>query len=322
MGGAAERPSGVVGLDIGGTKIRGLLLDEDGTRLASARVPTRPGPDGLLSSVIECLDVLAARTGVDRLRPRAIGAGVPGVVDTDAGTVASAVNLDIGTEPFPLGPLLAEMVGCAAVRLENDVNVAAVGVARTLGIDDAAYLALGTGVAAGLVVDGRLLRGHLGVAGELGHVPYGSGGPVCACGQRGCLELFSSGAALTAAWHARGGADASIDVFTAAAHGDQAASRICGEYAEAVATCVQMLVLVCGVRTVVIGGGVADIGRPLHDAVTGALAARAANSPFLAALGLPDRVTLAARGDDVAAFGAALLAIESAPDGEVLEFAG
>lgn len=317
--GSAATP-GVVGLDIGGTKIRGLLLDEDGSHVVSARVPTRPGSEGVVASAIECIDALAAASPLP-VSAEIVGIGVPGVVDTPAGTVTHAVNLGIGDDPLPLTAALRERLGARTVRLENDVNVAAVGAARALGIDDVAYLALGTGVAAGLVLGGRLLRGHLGVAGEIGHLPYAVDGPVCPCGQRGCLELFSSGAALAAAWRATGGAGAAVDVFHAAAGGDEAARRIRAAYAEAVATCVQVLVLACGVRTVVIGGGVADVGPPLHEAVTAALAARAADSPFLAGIGLADRVVLAPAGDESAALGAALLAADGAREGAGLEVA-
>lgn len=313
-GSATARPSGVVGLDIGGTKVSGLLLDEQGNRLGVARVQSRPGAAGVLGAALECIEVLTADAGIGELRPRAVGVGVPGVVDAAAGTVANAVNLGIDTEPFALGPLLAERLGGPTARVENDVNVAAVGAARTLGVDDVAFLSLGTGVAAGIVLQGRLLRGHLGVAGEIGHVSYVVNGPVCACGQRGCLELYSSGAALTLAWNGRGGAAAGTDVFTAAARGDRAARRIRDDYAKAVATCVQMLVLACGVRTVMIGGGVADAGLSLQDAVVGELAARSAASPFLAGLGLPERVVLAVPGDETAALGAALLATDTLPE--------
>ncbi|MCM3660273.1 ROK family protein [Georgenia satyanarayanai] len=320
--GGAQAPAGVIGLDIGGTKVRGLLRDADGVPVSTARVLTRQGPQGVVASALECIDMLLSDAGAARHDVRAIGIGVPGVVDVAAGTVTSAVNLGIGPEPFALARALTEQVGCLRVRLENDVNVAALGAARTLGIDDAAYLALGTGVAAGIVLSGRLLRGHLGVAGEIGHVPLDATGPRCSCGQRGCLEMSASGAALSAAWAAqRDPGTGEVDVFTAAARGDQGAGRVCREYAQAVATCVQLLVLACGVRTVVIGGGVADIGRPLQDAVADALAARATHSPFLAGLHLPDRVVLCGGSDDVAALGAALLATEAAADDQPLELA-
>lgn len=302
----------VVGLDIGGTKVRGLLLDADGARVASALVPTRPGPDGVPAAALECVDSLVA-AAPGPVRVDAVGVGVPGLVDPASGTVAHAVNLGIDGEPLRLAAVLGERLGTRAVRVENDVDVAVVGAARTLGTDDVAYLALGTGVAAGLVLGGRLLRGHLGVAGEVGHLPYRPDGPRCACGQRGCLELYASGAALTAAWHASGGTGTAVDVFRAAADGDAAATRLRDDHADAVAACVQVLVLVSGVRMVVVGGGVADVGPPLRDAVARALAARAAGSPFLAGVRLADRVVLAPPGDESAALGAAMLAADGVP---------
>lgn len=307
----AEPQSAVVGLDIGGTKISGVLVDGAGSRVAVERVATRPGPDGVLSSAIECVDALRSSAGLQELRPSAIGVGIAGVVDSALGSVSNAVNLGLGSEPFLLGPSLGVRLGCDVVRLENDVNVAAVGASRLLDMDDVAFLALGTGIAAGIVLEGRLLRGHGGVAGEIGHVPYRAEGPSCPCGQQGCLELFASGAALAAMWPARDGRPAGVELFEAHAAGRPGAGQVRARYADAVAMGVQLLVLTCGVRSVVLGGGVAQIGAPLLDAVVEALEARAAASTFLHSIGLPRRVTLAPAGHDAPAMGAALLATDA-----------
>ena len=84
--------------------------------------------------------------------------------------------------------------------VENDVNAAAFGASMVMGCADLAYLSIGTGVAAGLIFDGRLRRGAHGVAGEIGHLPVDPGGPACECGQRGCLETVASGAAIARRW--------------------------------------------------------------------------------------------------------------------------
>ena len=147
------------------------------------------------------LDLLAA--ALDGVLPSHIGIGIPGIVDRDRGTVAHAVNLGLGGEWFPLAGRLADRTG-ATVVVENDLNAATWGAHVLSGADDLAYLALGTGLAAGFVLSGKLRRGVHGAAGEIGHVPVDPAGPLCSCGQRGCLELRASGSALSAAWPAQG----------------------------------------------------------------------------------------------------------------------
>src|SRR3984957_7399153 len=179
-----------VGLDIGATKILGAVIDADGTVVAQSRQDTRPGPDGILSTATTVLDLLAA--GLDGALPSDIGIGIPGIVDRDRGAVSHAVNLGLGGEWFPLAGRLADRTG-ATVVVENDLNAATWGAHVLSGADDLAYLALGTGLAAGVVGAGTPPRGVPGAAGEIGHVPVAPDGPPCSCGQRGCLELIASG---------------------------------------------------------------------------------------------------------------------------------
>lgn len=190
-----------VGVDVGGTKVHGVLLDGDAV-LGSVRLPSQRGPEGVVATVVEAVERLCAEAGVAPAALEGVGIGVPGLVDPATGSVAHAVNLGLHDDVV-LGPEVERRLGAGPVRVENDLNVAALGAARLLGLHgDLAYLALGTGVAAGLVLDGRLRRGHTGAAGEVGHLPYVADGPECACGQRGCLELYASGSALGAAFAA------------------------------------------------------------------------------------------------------------------------
>ncbi|WP_460447480.1 ROK family protein, partial [Angustibacter aerolatus] len=238
---------------------------------------------------------------------RAVGVGVPGVVPPGSGSVRHAVNLGLTDEVFDLGPALAERVG-AAVTVENDVNAAALGAAHQLGLPDLALLSIGTGLAAGLVGDGRVRRGSRGAAGEVGHVPVDPLGPPCGCGQRGCLEQLASGSALAAAWPVPGGRSPAVELFAAAAAGDERARRVRDDWSAAVAAAVRLLVLTADVEVVVLGGGVSDVGPPLLEAVSGALAAQATGSAFLTSLDLPRRVVLLPAGSTAAAVGAAIAA--------------
>ncbi len=301
------------GLDVGGTKVLGVLLDGDAVVRGSVRVPTRRGVDGVVGSAAEVVERLCADAGLAVSDLTAVGAGVPGLVDPGTGEVSHAVNLGIDDRGVVLAPLLAARLRGVPVTVENDLNVAAVGAARALGLrGDLALLGLGTGVAAGLLLGGGLRRGHGGGAGEIGHVPLDPHGPRCPCGQRGCLELYASGSALDAAWPAPPGMPAAAAVFAAAAAGDAAAVRVRDRFADAVAAAARLLVLTCDVEHVVLGGGVAEVGEPLVAAVRERLERQAGGSPFLRSLGIAERVQVVPAGVPVAPVGAALTAREAA----------
>ncbi len=308
-----------LGLDIGGTKVLGVAVRGDGTVLASVRISSEPGPDQVVDIAAAAAQELADRIGAPLSALAGIGIGIPGVVDTRQGVLAHAVNLGVGSDGLPLAARLSERTALP-VAVENDVNAAALGVSRILGLDrtDLAYLSIGTGLAAGIVLSGRLHRGSRGGAGEIGHVPVDPLGPTCVCGQRGCLEAVASGSAIARAWPVavrpeppdgrwvgKGPADA---LFRAAAEGDPKAATLCLQVADHLAAAVQLLVLTVDVDVVVLGGGVAEVGERLRLAVENALSQRSRTSPFLASLDLPARVALAPRGRPVAALGAALLA--------------
>ena len=296
-----------VGLDIGGTKVLGVVLDEQAQVRATLRAPTEHGTDGVVRSATDVVERLCARVGLSPAGLVGVGAGVPGLVDPSSGAVTHAVNLGIDDRGVLLAPLLSAALGGVPVRVDNDANVAALGAARVLDLHgDVALLALGTGVAAGLLLGGEVRRGARGGAGEIGHLPYDPAGPPCPCGQRGCLELYASGAAIDAAWTPRAGRPAAAEVFDAAAQGDPAACAVRDRFAAAVAAAVRALVLTCDVEHVVLGGGVAEVGAPLLTAVRGELARQGAASPFLRSLGIADRVLLVPPGVPVAPLGAAL----------------
>ncbi|MBD8078030.1 ROK family protein [Cellulosimicrobium arenosum] len=312
-------PAGLTaGLDIGGTKVLAALLDDDGHVVESLRVPTVRGPDGVVASAARAVHDVAAAAGVTLADLDGVGLGVPGLVDPRDGTVTHAVNLGVEGARFPLADRLSSALGGLPVATENDLNVAALGAAHLLGAGragradhaghaDLAFLALGTGLAAGVVLDGRLRRGASGAAGEIGHIPVDPGGPVCACGQRGCVELYASGSALSARWPARHGRPAPAELFEAAAAGDLRAVEIKAEFAAAVASAVRILALTLDVQHVVLGGGVSALGEPLLVAVRAALEQQSRTSPFLSSLRLADRVSLAPADVPVAAVGAALV---------------
>lgn len=293
-----------IGVDVGGTKTLTALVAADGTVGRTDRIATARGPAGVTATVVGSVRRLLA---VAQVPVAGVGVGLPGVVDSREGVVAHAVNLGVEA-PVRLAGDLSERLGGLPVHLENDLSAAALGAAQVMAEPDLAFLALGTGLAAGLLLDGRLRRGARWSAGEIGHLVHVAGGRACPCGQRGCLEQYASGSAIDAAWPSRTGRPAPAELFEAAAAGDPRAVAVRDEFVEAVAAAVRVLVLTCDVERVVLGGGVSELGAPLLSAVVARLGQEAAGSAFLASMDLPARVRLVPAGIPVGALGAALAA--------------
>ena len=299
----------VAGLDVGGTKTLAVaVVAGTGAVVATVRRPTGAGGgDRLLQSTGEVLGDLASAAGLSPDGFAAVGVGVPGLVDRQAGTVRHAVNLGVGADPVGLVDHLGRLAS-APVVLDNDVNLAAVGAAVALGCHgDLAYLSVGTGLAAGLLLDGRIRRGAHGAAGEIGHLPVDPNGPRCECGQRGCLEALASGAAIAARWPSGDGEAAATTALLAAAE-DPAAVAVLDEVAGHLAGAVALLAQTVDPELIVLGGGVAEAGTGLLEALRSALRQRAARSPVLAAIDLAERVALVPSGIPAGALGAAVVA--------------
>lgn len=295
-----------VGLDIGATKILGVVVTSDGRVLAEARTPSPPGGDLIVATAADLVDELRRQVAAGgSAAPDTVGVGIPGLVDAARGVVRHAVNLGVQADPFPFAERLAALTGLP-VDIDNDVNAAALGVAAVTGADDLAYLSIGTGLAAASVLDGALRRGARNAAGEIGHIPIDPAGATCQCGQVGCLETSASGSAIALAWPSSDQPPAQA-LFDAADAGDAAARRIRDHFAARVADAVRLMALAVDPAVIVLGGGVAQVGERLSIAVREALADQAASSPFLASLDLPGRLCLAPHDTPVAAVGAALL---------------
>jgi predicted NBD/HSP70 family sugar kinase len=156
------------------------------------------------------------------------------------------------------------------------------------------------------VLGGELWRGVSGVAGEIGHIPVDPAGPVCPCGQRGCLELYASGSAVARQWPS----DDPLPVralFDAAASGDAVAAAVRDRLLQGAAEAARLLVLTVDVDDVVIGGGISRLGEPLIAGVRGIIARWEADSPFVASLRLGERVRLLPPDFPAAAVGAAFV---------------
>lgn len=293
-----------VGLDVGGTKIDAVAVDQAGEIIGRLRRSTGWGDDAVVESIVMAVRALADESALRMSDLRSVGIGIPGLVDAEAGRVDHAVNL--GVESLDLAARAEQALG-VPFRVENDVKAAALGAAVLSGVAGSmAYLNLGTGVAAGIVIDGRIWRGSRGTAGEVGHLSVDPNGRLCGCGQHGCIETFCGGGALAKAW-GRPGTLPIRDIFDAADARDPLAIRLRDDLFHGAAAAVRVLVLSADVETVVIGGGLTALGDRLESGIRAALHAGAEASPFMRSLRLDERIELLAAGSPAAAFGAALV---------------
>ena len=292
-----------IGMDIGGTKTEAVALDSEGGVVASTRIRTTTGADGVVGGAERVVAELAKLTGAGIGDFASVGIGIPGLIDRELGEVRSAYNL--GIERLPLAERLSASTGLP-VSLDNDVTAAAIGAAHLMRLGGiVAYLNLGTGLAAGFVIDGIPIRGGHGVTGEIGHLPLDPLQRPCPCGQRGCLETVASGAALKTYWPA-GGDHPGRALLAAADTGDLDAARAFEHLVDGAAACVRLIALSLDPHTVVVGGGLRLLGPRLLEAIRGTLDGWSAESPFLASLDLAQRVQFLPDDSPAAAVGAAL----------------
>jgi len=313
-----------VGVDIGGSKVAVLVVAADDSVLARRSVSAASAePDEAIAQIASVIRDAVDEAGATMADVVAIGLGVPGRVDRATGDVTFAVNL--GWQHLPLGQRLEAALGIPCV-VENDVRAAAVGLHREQAfsrVDDLIFLAIGTGISAGVILDGRLHRGVRGLAGEIGHVVLDPDGAPCACGLTGCFETIAGGAGIARAAKTAieageatslvAGEDGSAadpsaaDVFAAAESGDPLATRLVDAAAAAIARMTHELVLAYDVEQVVIGGGISRAGTPLLDRIRNGLARIAAPSAFAAELLAETEVRLAGPDHDIGTRGAIAL---------------
>jgi glucokinase len=279
----------VLGVDIGGTDMKAVLVEGEAARGFSSRRTPRTPPE-----MVEAVAELARDV-------EAIGLAVPGVVDEANGVAVWSENLNWSDVPF--AALLRERCGVPTV-LGHDVRTGAlaetrIGAAR--GMSDVVYLSIGTGIAAGIVLGGRIHSGD-GYAGEIGHTPAGHDEP-CACGSRGCLEAIASAAAIARRYTARTGrpVGGAADVLAAR---DPDALAVWDEAVDALAGALAWIASVLAPETVVIGGGLSRAGAALFDPLE-------ARIPRLLTFQRVPRLVPAALGDRAGCMGAGLLALDS-----------
>ena len=306
---ATEGRGWAIGLDMGGTKCLGVLVDPDGNVRATHRVPTPEGTEAVLAALTGTAEILRRQSPGD---VTTIGCGVPGLV-TRSGELRYAPHLP-GVTDFPLGAELSERLGIVTV-VENDNTCATAAEASARpSTESLLYVGFGTGIGGGLVINGRLERGHHGFAGEFGHLVVIIGGEQCVCGRRGCWERYASGDALGRLGAAVGIVGEGEGVRRLLRQGDNAASSVIERFSDFVAVGLVNLVLSFDPEVVVVGGGA--IGQPEQAEELLAPIRRRFEAEFGNAAGhrsLP-AIEPARFGPEAAAMGAALL---SAGDGPV-----
>lgn len=279
-------------IDLGGTNLVAALADKDGNVVAQDKTPTEShrGPDVVLEHMAELIEKLVSKAGA---RPKALGIGVPGLVDLKKGSTVFLPNLPTKWRDVPVKERLEAKLKCGVFVL-NDARMATLGelvFGRGKDVDDMVFLGLGTGVGGGVVIDNELYLGPMGAAGELGHLIVLPNGPACGCGNRGCLETLVSGPAITGEGvrlmlsgqapklHELTNGDTSkvnpLTIEKAALAGEKSVMRLVERTGEWLGIAITNLSVTLHPDLAVIGGGVGKMGelllKPIRETVARSL---------------------------------------------------
>ncbi len=281
-----------IGIDVGGTNVKIALVDNKGKIIYSNSIPTRAemGYEYTINNMKEAITELIKETKSDPKNIESIGFGFPGQIDYQKGIVRLAPNIP-GWVNVPIAEIMEKEFGIPT-RVDNDVRCAALGelnYGAGQGCDNLICITVGTGIGSGLVINGKLVRGASNAAGEIGHIKLDmNGGPLCGCGDRGCLEAFASGPSIVAMAeeYIKGGkstkyrelANPDITpyiVSEAAKQGDPVAKRIFTIVGEYIGIGLASVVNLLNPEKIIIGGGVAAAGDLLLTPIKESLIKRA-----------------------------------------------
>ena len=313
----------VIGIDVGGTNLRGALVSEDGK--ITKRMKVASGADHGIETVIDNLVNLIS--GISEGEDvSAVGFGIPGIIDFSDGIITQAPNIS-NVNNYPIRLNLRSRIGAEiGVIVENDANCAAVGewwMGAGKNVESLVMITLGTGVGGGIILDGKLWRGADGFGGEVGHMTIYPGGPRCNCGNYGCLEVYSSATGIRrmvretlADTNSRTSLRDLVKeedpgripevVMKAAEDGDEAALRIWEQFGTALGIGMASLVNILNVEMIVLGGGVSLAWDLFIDRAVDELKKRALRAPAERV-----KVMKSVQGDDEGIMGASYLAINA-----------
>ena len=278
-------PGVLIGVDVGCTTLSGGLVTPDGNVLSAIQAPTSLGAGTAVPTILGIVADLHAEAQARGLALEAVGIGVPGLVDAERGMLLHSAGSQVADlHRVPLAELVSAKTGVPAF-VDNDVNALALG-EWMFGLGRRAascvVLAIGSALGAGIILDGRLVRGKSGFAGEFGHVPIDFGGPPCPCGGRGCLSLYVGGEYIAAEARQRisrepssllalaggeAGAITAETVFAAAAAGDPLARSMVDRACRALGAGLAITVNGLNPEVVVVTGGVVKSLLPLQGEI-------------------------------------------------------
>lgn len=293
----------VAALDVGGTTVKAALLDEQLEPQATLRAETARSADGtaLAEQVADIVTRLSEQAGTGA--PAAVGVVVPGIVDEKTRICHFSANLDWREVHF--GELLEARLGLP-VAFGHDVTAGGIAEFRVgagQGCENAAFIPVGTGIAAALLLEGRIHRAH-GLAGEVGHIDVGHA-IKCGCGAVGCLEAISSAAAIARRYTERTGraAEGAREVVEAARQGDEVAVAVVQDALDGLGHGIRTLLTLLGPEVIVLGGGLFTASdyvlQPVHDWLESHLTFQR----------MPE-LRIAKLGDEAGRLGAGLLALD------------
>jgi glucokinase-like ROK family protein len=315
----------VAGVDIGATSIDLGIADFSGKLIAryAETASVKDGPIKILGRVCSLLEKMLKEKKLDSEKMSGIGIGVPGPVDFSVGTLVSPPIMP-GWEEYPIIQTVQQWFPSANVVVDNDVNVMALGEIHRgagQGIDNLIFVKIGTGIGAGIICEGRIYRGTNGCAGDIGHISVSKSGPLCRCGNMGCLEAVAGGPAIArrALDAAQAGRSSVLlkyyetngevlraeHVGEAAREGDALAIEIIRKSGQCVGDVLASLVNFYNPQMIVIGGGVTNLGNLLLSSVRQAVLQR---STALATRDL--RIVFSEIGADAGVIGAVNLAMD------------
>ena len=310
-----------IGIDVGGTNVKIALVDDKGSILYSNSVPTRAemGYEYTVNNIKQAIRDLMSETKVTGIE--GIGFDFPGQIDYKNGIVRLAPNIP-GWVNIPIAKIIEDEFKIPT-RIDNDVHCAALGelnFGAGKGCENFICMTVGTGIGSGIVINGKLVRGASNAAGELGHIKLQmQEGPLCGCGDHGCLEAFASGPSIVAMAEeyimggkstkfrelASGGEITPFIVAEAAKQGDPVAKRIFARIGEYIGFGLSSVVNLLNPEKIIIGGGVADAGDILLDPIKETIKKRA-----MVVAGSAVEIVPAKLGNTAGVIGASLL-IES-----------
>jgi glucokinase-like ROK family protein len=277
----------VAGIDIGATSIDLAIADFSGKLLVRYSEPAsvKDGPIRILGRVCSLLENLIQEGGLSSKKLDGIGIGVPGPVDYSVGSLVSPPIMP-GWDRYPIIQTVQQWFPSSNVVVDNDVNVMALGEiyqGAGKGVDNLIFIKIGTGIGAGIICEGKIYRGSNGCAGDIGHISVDKNGPLCHCGNKGCLEAVAAGPAiagrsLTAAqagkspilmryYENNGNILRTEDVGSASSEGDALAIEIIRESGQFIGDVLAGLVNFYNPGMIVIGGGVSNLGDLLLSSI-------------------------------------------------------